>query len=127
MQEDLLMRPESLRGAFDNYDANVFENHSAVDLVVPRNCIYYTGYKSGRIMWFIPFSPRLAFALMDKQDASSTEKGAVLNSDDDELIRIMNLHALKCEIKVNNGFIVSHRVKELEELLPHLHEIEQEA
>ena len=122
-QEDLLMHPEALNGIFDNYVVKVFENHSAVDLVVPRNCIYYMERTSGHMTWFIPFSPRLAFNLVDKHDAYKFQEGCVLYHDDDELIRKMNRHALECEIRVNNEFIVSKRMEELEELIPLLHNL----
>jgi len=119
-QEDLLKHPEALQGIFDNYDVNVFENNSAVDLVAPRNCIYDMRHdKSGNIIWFIPFSPRLAFVLIDKQDAPA-EKGSVFTSNDDQIIRNMNRHALKCEVEANNSFIASQRKQELEELMTHL-------
>lgn len=116
--EDLLMHPEALQGAFDNYDVTVFENHSNVDLVVPRNCIYNSEFSCRNVVWFMPFSPRLAFILVDKQDSCHNVKGSVQNSDNDEHIRILNRHALDCEIKVNNCFVVSKRKQELEELLP---------
>ena len=117
-QEDLLMHPEALQGAFDNYDVTVFENHSKVDLVVPRNCIYNSEFICGNVVWVMPFSPRLAFILVNKQDSCHNEKGSVPNSGEDEFIRIMNRHALECEIKMNNCFIVAKREQELEELLP---------
>ena len=125
-QEDLLMHPEALQGAFDDYDATVFENHSKVDFVVPRNCIYNSKFNCGNVVWVMPFSPRLAFFLVNKQDSCHNKKGSVINSYDDEFIRIMNRHALGCEIKVNNCFIVSEREQELEELLPLIHQIKQD-
>jgi hypothetical protein len=118
--DDVLRHPKALLGAFDKFDVRVFENHSTVGLVAPRNCIFNTEYKDGSVIWVIPFSPRLAFMLTDKNSSSCFEDGAVLNSDNDELIRTINRHALDCEIKVNNEFIVSKGERELEELIPHI-------
>jgi hypothetical protein len=118
--EDILRHPKALLGAFDKFDVTVFENHSEIGLVAPRNCIYNTEYKDRSVIWVIPFSPKLAFMLTDKKSANCFEEGAVLNSTDEELIRTMNRHALECEIKTNNEFIISKSIQELEELIPHI-------
>ncbi|MCL2396792.1 MAG: hypothetical protein FWC93_01875 [Defluviitaleaceae bacterium] len=112
--EKILMHPEALAGAFDNFSANTFENNTDVEFVVPRNCTYYTHYRDGNLMWVAPFSPKGAFVLVEN-GKSLVEKG-VFHTDDSKLIEQMNVHALQCELTVNRRFIVASRERELEML-----------
>ncbi|MDD4210909.1 MAG: DUF4238 domain-containing protein [Clostridia bacterium] len=93
----------------------VMYNKSNIGFILPK-CCFYDIVKKGENIIVLPISDKIAILLCDKKDLDShifEGKVTIKTINDDEIIKKLNVLALKAEKETDNSFVIAKSEKEL--------------